>query len=118
MWLAVVPPECIVFNVLSHTHGDAHDAWRWSTCLTPPDSSQEDPIARCSCGHWACPCCQHMFSEQVLLQMNHEDALAEIDMANEDALVEIERVIMDMESSYAHDKDLMDQCDHDERAFS
>ena len=111
---AVVPRECIIgmpSNVLTtKSHGT-----RWSTGLTEYDSEEEEHVP--CCGHWQCPCCAHLFSEQEHVRLNHEDAAHEAMVDEEHFWDEVHQAIVDM-STDAHDKDIMEQCEYDEQAAS
>ena len=105
---AVAPKECVIdmpSNPLPSDfhwdfHGDQH-------------SSESGESRYCDCGYWDCPCCEHMFSEEEHLRLNHEEA-SRAAMADE-----VQQSIEDMlEMAIEHDMEAMDKHDWDEKAFS
>ena len=113
---AVVPNDCIIdmpSNVLT-SKSTCHQS-RWSTCLTDCDSEEEHPS--CNCGHWQCPCCAHLFSEQEHVRLNHEGAAHEAMVDEAQFWDEVHQAIIDM-STDIMDIDIMEQFEYDEQAAS
>ena len=122
---AVVPPECIdniVFmnTCVNHSNMSMRETREttWSTCLMAWSSDSEDEdhaTCQCCCGHWMCPCCGRMMSEEEHIRENHDYALSELSIAEYMFWFDVEQFIMEQEDM---DLTLMDQLDRDEIAVA
>ena len=122
---AVVPFECIdnivfINTCVNHSNMRMKETREttWSTCLSAWSSDSEDEddaSSRCCCGHWMCPCCGRIMSEEEHIRENHDYALLQFSADDDMFWLHVEQFIMEQEDM---DVALMDQLDRDESAIA